>query len=86
MLEHAMKRLEKVFRRKIRGTITISDIQMGFIPGKSTVDTIFAVRHLVEQYQTLEKAFIDLEKAFDRVPREVIWRALKKKGVMEPEV
>jgi len=64
---------------------------MGFMPGKSTVDAVFAVRQLVgREYGTVGKdlfvAFIDLEKAFDRMPREVIWRALRKKGVMEPEM
>ena len=28
-------------------------------------------------------AFIDLEKAFDRVPREVIWWAMRKLGLEE---
>jgi len=35
MLEHAMKILERVFERKTRGAINISDIQMGFMPGKT---------------------------------------------------
>ena len=28
-------------------------------------------------------AFVDLEKAFDRVPRKVIWWAMRKLGVDE---
>ena len=28
-------------------------------------------------------AFVDLEKAFDRVPREVVWWALRSLGVEE---
>jgi len=50
-----MKILERVFERRIRGAITIRDIQMGFMPGKSTVDAIFDVRQLVEKYGTVGK-------------------------------
>ena len=51
------------------------------IPGISTTDAIFIVRQLQEKYLEKKKelwmAFIDLKKAFDGVPREVIWWALK---------
>jgi len=38
------------------------------------------------QLEKISVAFTDLEKAFNYVPRKVIWWALRKKGVMELEV
>ena len=54
---------------------------------EGTTDAIFVVRQLQEKYLAANKrlymAFVVLEKAFDRVPRKVIWWALRKLGVEE---
>ena len=67
--------------------VSIDDSQFGFVPGRGTTDAIFIVRQLQEKYlaanKRLNMAFIDLEKAFDPVPRKVIWWALRKFGVDE---
>ena len=54
---------------------------------KGTTDAIFTVRQMQEKYgckgKKLYFAFVDLEKAFDRVPTEVTRWALRKAGVDE---
>ena len=63
------------------------------MPGKGTTDTIFIMRKVEEKHHAKKKlyyAFADLEKKFDRVPREVLRLVLRKMGVDEialyPEV
>ena len=82
-----MKVLERIIERLIREKVNIDDMQFGFMKGTGTIDAIFTVRQLQEKYLQKNKklyfAFIDLEKAFDRVPRDVIWWAMRKLGIDE---
>ena len=87
LTDQVMKLLERVLDPLIRNMVNIDEMQFGFVPGKGTTDAIFIVRQLQEKYIAANKplyfAFVDLEKAFDRVPRKVLWWALRSLGVEE---
>jgi len=87
LLDHALKVFERVMEKRLRRNVSIDQMQFGFRQGKSTTDAIFIVRQMQEKHLEKKKelwmAFVDLEKAFDRVPWEVLWWSLRKKGVAE---
>ena len=87
LLEHGFKIVEKYLETRLRKLIRIADTQFGFMPGRGTVDAIFVTRQICEKYlaksEKLHWIFIDLEKAFDRVPRTIIVEALRYQGVPE---
>ena len=72
---------------RLREIITINKNQFKFSPGKSTIDGLFVLRQLQEKYcgikEELHHIFVDLEKAFDRLPRRVIERELRRQNVPE---
>ena len=87
LLEHAIKIVERVPDRRIRTLVNLNEMQFGFKPGKGTVNAIFIVGRIQEEYQKRDKklhmCFVDMEKAFDRVPRKVTEWAMRKKGLSE---
>ena len=75
---------EKILDGCLREVVDIDKMQYGFMPGRGTVDAVFVLRRLTEKFRAKNKklflVFLDLENAFDRVPREVIQFALSQKG------
>ena len=63
----------------------IAEVQGGFRRGRGCTDQTFIVRQICEKYVAKGKdvyfAFLDLEKAYDRVDREAMWKVLGIYGV-----
>ena len=72
---------ERIIEARIKKEVTIGEQQFGFMPGRSITDAIFCLRMLLEKSTEGQKAvhcaFIDLEKAYDSVPREELWECLR---------
>ena len=87
LLEHPLKLYEKTLNGGLREVVDIDKMQYRFTPGRGTVDAVFVLRRVTEKFRAKIKKlffiFVDLGKAFDRVPREVIRFALRRKGVPE---
>jgi len=82
------RRLERVERRE-----GLSETQMGFRRGRSTVDSVFILNHLCHKVQRGRTAgekrrriyafFTDLKAAFDNADRDILWETLRKMKIKE---
>lgn len=87
LLPAVLKIYEQILEQKLRKIIepTLEETQSGFRKGRSTQDHIFTIKNIIGKAmsanKTLYMAFLDLEKAFDRVPRAKIWNSLQNRKV-----
>ena len=73
-----MKVLERILEGRIRKRVEmkIEEEQQGFGKGRGMTDGMFMLRQLVEkrleEQGEMALGFVDLEKAFNTVPREMV--------------
>ena len=87
LLGHGMKNWERILYERLKHVTKVDENQFGFMAGKSKTGAIFIIRQLHEKYlekkKKLYQIFVDLEKAFDKVPRPAIGWALHRQVVPE---
>jgi hypothetical protein len=84
-MSHRMKLWERIFEHRIREVTNVTKNQFGFMPGRLTIEAIFLIRQLMKRYREQKKdihlVFIDLEKANDKMRRNVMLWVLQKHKV-----
>ncbi|EYC40022.1 hypothetical protein Y032_0632g876 [Ancylostoma ceylanicum] len=85
-----MKIFERVLDRRLRDIVGVTRNQCGFGKNCRRINAIHAVRLLTEKHRekkkTVHLSFLDLEKAFNRIPRDLIWPSLRAHRVPEEYV
>lgn len=86
LLSTVLKVYEQILNNRLKEQIehTLSEAQSGFRKGRSAQDHIFTLQQIIrkkkEKSKSVYLAFLDMEKAFDRVPRKKIWESLHRRG------
>ena len=91
LVSHIMKLLERILDVRIRKKVEqeFGEEQQGFRKGRGMTDGMFALRQMVEKRLEMQGrmavGFVDLEKVYDTVPREMVMATARWMGVPEAE-
>ena len=82
LLSHCGKLYSSIIEKRLRTLVEnkLGEWQYGFRPGRSTSDLLFVMKMIMEKSWEWGRdkfaLFIDMEKAFDCVPRELLWNIM----------
>ncbi|KAM8887986.1 uncharacterized protein ACB058_000226 isoform 2-T4 [Synchiropus picturatus] len=78
---HTMKMWEQVIGARLRREVSISEQQYGFTMGHMVTDLLAALTKLRDDYRKGQKELhclcVQLESAYDKVPREDLWNCMR---------
>ena len=90
LLKHGMKVVKRVLEKRLHRIVSVDEMQFGYMPERGTIDAVFILRRMQEEYHVKGKksymCFVDREKVGDRVSRKVLEWALRKKEIPEVSV
>ena len=90
MISHTIKIWERIIEAGLRDRVEISKQQYGVMPGKETTNAMLALRMLMKKYREgqreLHCVFVNLEKAYNRVPSEELWYCMRKSRMAKKHV
>ncbi|XP_047499240.1 uncharacterized protein LOC125045797 [Penaeus chinensis] len=77
----------EVIEGRLRGLVSVNDMQFGFSPGRGTMDAAFIIKQQQEKHREVNRdlyyTFVDLENAYDRVPRDLVYWCLRQQKAPE---
>ena len=86
-MEHGLKMFQNILERRLRKLITINNMQFRFSLEKGTTDAVFIIQQLQENHLEVHTdlffTFVDFEKAYDTMPRDLVYWCLRRRGVPE---
>ena len=91
LLSHIMKLLQRILDVRILKRVEheFGEEQQGFKKGRGTTNGIFALRQLADKRLEIQGrmavGFVNLEKAYDTVPREMVTATMRWMEVPEAE-
>ena len=55
LLEHCMNVVERVFEERLHRIVYVDEVQFGFMPERGTIDAVFILRRMQEEYHAIGK-------------------------------
>ena len=84
LMSHTTKLWERAVEHHLRRVTNVTKNQFGFMPSRQTSEAIFLLQQLMERYREqkdLHMVSINLEKAYDKMSRMVMWWVLERHKV-----